>query len=121
MARAFIGGKEWQVRVDRDLGENWAVTVVPPAPRRGEPERGALIVKLQGNDRPSVLKGGLEILQKAGHLERFELDAADLPPPEPEKPAAPAPAEKPAAPVAEKPASEKAPAAPKPPADKPAT
>jgi hypothetical protein len=80
MARAFIGGTECEVHVDRDLGESWAVTVVPPEARKGQPQRTPLVVKLQGNDKAAVTKGALEILQKRGDIERFELDA---PPPEP--------------------------------------
>ena len=71
MARAFIGSTECTVHVDRDLGESWAVSVVPPA-APGQPT-APLVVKLQGNDREKVTKGALEILQKAGQIERFEL------------------------------------------------
>ncbi len=70
MARAFVGSIECRVTVDRDLGETWAVTVYPP------PVSGVAsaphIVKLQGNDRDSVVRGALEILQKAGRIDRFE-------------------------------------------------
>jgi hypothetical protein len=71
MARAFIGSTECTVHVDRDLGESWAVSVVPPS-APGEPA-APLVVKLQGNDREKAMKGGLEILQKAGKIDRFEL------------------------------------------------
>jgi hypothetical protein len=37
-------------------------------------------VKLQGNDRDAVTKGALEILQKRGDIERFELDLPPAPP-----------------------------------------
>jgi hypothetical protein len=101
MAKAFIGGVEHVVHVDRDLGESWAVSVVPVGPARVVSDTGMLVVKLQGNDRASVLRGGLEILQKSGQIERFELAPEDLPEPEPEKPAAPAaPAAAPAKPAA---------------------
>jgi ribosomal protein L25 (general stress protein Ctc) len=33
----------------------------------------AAVVKLQGNDRESVTRGALEILRKAGQIDRFEL------------------------------------------------
>lgn len=72
MARAFIGTTECIVRVDRDLGESWAVSVIPPPAAPGEPT-APLVVKLQGNDREKVMKGGLEILQKAGQIDRFEI------------------------------------------------
>jgi len=90
MARAFIGNVTCQVLVDRDLGDSWAVTVMPPpGARNGDRAVAPLVVKLQGDGRNQVAKGALEILQKAGQIDRFELD---LPP-------APAPAE--GAPAAE--------------------
>ncbi len=71
MARAFVGVTECRVTIDRDLGETWAVTVYPP-PVNGAPS-APLVVKLQGNDRETVTRGALEILQKAGRIDRFEL------------------------------------------------
>ncbi len=71
MARAYVGSRECQVTVDRDLGESWAVTVIPP-PVDGRPA-APQVVKLVGNDRESVTRGALEILQKAGRIDRFEL------------------------------------------------
>jgi hypothetical protein len=71
MARAFVGVQECRVTVDRDLGETWAVTVHPP-PVKGVPS-APHVVKLQGNDRDSATRGALEILQKAGRIDRFEL------------------------------------------------
>jgi hypothetical protein len=68
MARAFIGSMECQVQVDKDLGDSWAVSVVPPA-GSGTP---ALVVKLQGNDKEKATKGALEVLQKSGKIDRFE-------------------------------------------------
>ncbi len=68
MARAFIGETECQVNVDKDLGDSWAVSVVPPA-NRG---LATLVVKLQGEDPEKVAKGALEILQKSGKIDRFE-------------------------------------------------
>lgn len=65
MARAFIGSTECRVTVDRDLGDTWAVTVHPP-------QAAPLVVKLQGNDKEKARKGALEILQKAGSIDRFE-------------------------------------------------
>jgi len=70
MARAFVGSVECRVTVDRDLGDNWAVTVYPP-PRGDEPVPPH-IVKLVGNDRESAVRGALEILQRAGRIDRFE-------------------------------------------------
>ena len=71
MARAFFGSLEYRVTVDRDLGDTWAVTVQPP-PVKNVPS-APYIVKLQGNDRESATRGALEILQKAGRIDRFEL------------------------------------------------
>jgi hypothetical protein len=71
MVRAFIKDVECQVTVDRDLGETWAVAVLPP-PRQGVPS-APLVVKLQGNDREACTRGALEILQRAGTIDRFEL------------------------------------------------
>jgi hypothetical protein len=72
MAKAFVGGVECKVHVDRDLGESWAVSVVPPSAPKGGPAFPPLVVKLQGNDREAVMKGALEILLKAGKIERWE-------------------------------------------------
>jgi hypothetical protein len=69
MARAFIGAVECRVTVDRDLGDTWAVAVVPTGGARAKP----LVVKLQGVDREKAVKGALEILQKGGQIDRFEI------------------------------------------------
>jgi hypothetical protein len=74
MARAFIGNVECQVTCDKDLGDSWAVAVVPPAPaRKGDRSLPPLVVKLQGNDQEKVTKGALEILQQRGQIDRYEL------------------------------------------------
>jgi hypothetical protein len=87
--------------------------VVPPA---GSP-LPQQVVKLQGNDRYSVIKGALTTLAARGLIERYELDPAPPAPPAP-APAAPAPAAPaPAAPAPAAPAAAAAPAAP--PAAKP--
>ena len=72
MARAFIKSVECRVEVDQDLGDSWAVSVVPPPPRKGEPALPPLVVKLQGVDREKITIGALEILKKAGKIDRFE-------------------------------------------------
>ena len=71
MATAFIGSMECRVHVDKDLGDTWAVTVYPPP--RGRDTAAPLVVKLQGNDKEKATKGALEILQKAGRIDRFDL------------------------------------------------
>jgi hypothetical protein len=74
MARAFIGTVECQVTVDKDLGDSWAVAVLPPPPsRKGERSIAPLVVKLQGEDQAKVTKGALEILQQRGDIDRFDL------------------------------------------------
>jgi len=74
MARAFIGEVECLVNVDRDLGDSWAVSVVPPPPRhKGERPLSPLVVKLLGDDREKITQGALEILQRAGQIDRFEI------------------------------------------------
>ncbi len=72
MARAFIKNVECRVDVDQDLGDTWAVTVVPPAAGPGRAPLPPLVVKLQGVDKDKVTVGALEILQKAGKIDRFE-------------------------------------------------
>lgn len=67
MARAFIGTVECRVTVDKDLGDSWAVAVIPPGL-----VNPPLVVKLQGVDKEKVTKGALEILQKQGKIDRFE-------------------------------------------------
>jgi hypothetical protein len=67
MARAFIGNVECRVTVDRDLGDTWAVAVIPAGPV------APLVVKLQGVDKEKATKGALEILQKQGKIDRFEV------------------------------------------------
>ena len=69
MARAFIGAVECRVTVDKDLGDSWAVAVIPSDASRAAPQ----VVKLQGNDKEQITKGALEILQKQGLIDRFEL------------------------------------------------
>ena len=32
MARAYIGNTPCEVFVDKDLGDNWAISVIPPRP-----------------------------------------------------------------------------------------
>jgi len=89
MARAFIGAVECRVTADRDLGDTWAIAVIPTGGAKAKP----MVVKLQGVDKEKCVKGALEILQKAGQIDRFEHDVPATPPPA-------APAAAPAAPAA---------------------
>ena len=72
MPRAFIGSMECRVVVDKDLGDTWAVSVYPPSSSSTNPA-APLVVKLQGNDKSLATKGALEVLQKTGKIDRFEL------------------------------------------------
>jgi hypothetical protein len=96
MASATVNGVLCRVTADKDLGDSWAVAVVPPAGSQLPPQ----VVKLQGNDRAAVIKGALTTLKARGSIERFELDPAPPAPPAPVAPAAPAAAAPPATPAA---------------------
>ena len=74
MARAYIRNIPCEVFADKDLGDTWAISVIPPKPRApGEPFLSPLVMKLQGEDREKCVVGALEILQKAGKIDRFEV------------------------------------------------
>jgi hypothetical protein len=74
MAKAFIGNVECRVTVDKDLGDTWAVAVIPPPPsRKGERPLPPLVLKLQGEDREKIMKGALELFQQRGQIDRFEV------------------------------------------------
>ncbi len=74
MAKAFIGTVECQVTCDKDLGDSWAVAVVPPPPsRRGERSRPPVVIKLQGEDKEKITKGALELFQQRGQIDRYEI------------------------------------------------
>jgi len=72
MARAYIGNTPCEVFADKDLGDTWAISVVPPR-SNGLPILSPLVMKLQGDDREKCVIGALEILQKAGKIDRFEV------------------------------------------------
>lgn len=90
MASAKVSGVQCRVTADKDLGDSWAVAVLPPA---GSP-LAPRIVKLQGNDRAACIKGALTTLKARGEIDSFELDPA---PPAPAAPVTP-PGTPPAAP-----------------------
>jgi hypothetical protein len=73
MAKAFIGDIECAVHADKDLGDSWAVTVVPPPAAKGATQHVPLVVKLQGASPEAIVKGALEILQQRGAISRYEL------------------------------------------------
>lgn len=80
MAKAFIEDVECAVTVDQDLGDSWAVTVVPPRAAKGATQHAPLVVKLQGESPEKIVKGALEILQQRGAISRYELDPVDQAP-----------------------------------------
>lgn len=84
MASAMVGGVQCRVTADKDLGDSWAIAVVPPAGSPVAPR----IVKLQGNDRAAVIKGALTTLKSRGEIDSFELDPAPVAPPAPPAPPA---------------------------------
>jgi len=74
MARAFIGNVECQVTMDKDLGDSWAIAIIPPPPsRKGERSLPPLVLKLQGEDKEKILKGALELFQQRGQIDRYEI------------------------------------------------
>jgi len=75
MATAIVSGVQCRVTADKDLGDSWAIAVVPPPGSPVAPR----IVKLQGNDRAAVIKGALTVLKSSGQIDSFELDPAPAP------------------------------------------
>ncbi|HEY3446965.1 MAG TPA: hypothetical protein VGK67_11405 [Myxococcales bacterium] len=76
MPRARIHGVDHEVRVTRDLSDNWAVEVapIPAVPRKFDvykPHPAALMVKLHANGREAAAQAALEILKAAGKIDDF--------------------------------------------------
>lgn len=76
MPRARIKGVDYEVRVTRDIAENWAVEIapIPPTPRKFEIYKNfpaTLIVKLHANSREAAAKGALEQLKAQGRIDDF--------------------------------------------------
>lgn len=100
MAHATIKGQRHDVRISRDLADNWALEVYPqPAPGQikvSEPYKNwpsPLCLKICANSREDALLQGLEHMKKLGQLDDFHLDPDERPAPPPvaaEKPKAPA-------------------------------
>ena len=77
MARARMGGRECEVRITRDLGDNnWSVEV---APRRAEPRKWELykaspsvfLVKLHADSREAAAHAALGLLKQAKEIDDF--------------------------------------------------
>ena len=97
MAHATIRGQRQEIRISRDLADNWALEVYPsPAPgqiKSSEPYKNwpsPLCLKICANSRADALLQGLEHLKKLGQIDDFHLEPD-------ERPAAPAAATKPGA------------------------
>lgn len=76
MAKATIAGVEHEVRVTRDLSDNWAVEVasVPASPRKWErykPSPPKLLVKVHADSRDDAAKAVLEQLKASGRIDDF--------------------------------------------------
>ena len=76
MPHARIQGVDHEVRVTRDLGENWAVEVapIPKTPRKWEvykPYPAVLLIKLRATSREAAAKAALEQLKAEGKIQEF--------------------------------------------------
>lgn len=76
MPRARIQGRDYEVRVTRDLADSWAVEVAPlgapPRPvERYKPTPPILLVKLRATSAEAAARGALETLKQQGKLDDF--------------------------------------------------
>ncbi len=82
MARARVKGTEFEVRVVRDLADNYAVQLVPPqAPRDARKPKSVarafeeppseLVIKVMADNAEAALKTGLELLKQYGKIDDF--------------------------------------------------
>jgi hypothetical protein len=88
MAHATVGGKRHEVRVIKDLGDNWSIEVFPPPDARKaktsepfKPHPASLCLKIYADTREDALLHGLEHMQKLGKIEAFHLEANERPNP----------------------------------------
>jgi hypothetical protein len=97
MAFATVKGARWEVRVTRDLTDNWAVEVFP-LPPKGTVKKSEvykdwpvpLVMKVYADSELDALRCGLEHLKKLGRLDDYTLEKGEEapPPPPPVSPAA---------------------------------
>ncbi|MBI5545170.1 MAG: hypothetical protein HY901_14870 [Deltaproteobacteria bacterium] len=78
MPRARSHGSEHEVRVTRDLSDNWAVEIapIPASPRKWEPykpEPAVLLVKLHATSRDAAARAALEQLKQQGKIDDFSV------------------------------------------------
>lgn len=88
MAHATVKGKQHDVRVIRDLGENWSLEIFPtPDPKKvktAEPFKPwpvPLCLKICADSREDALLYGLEHLKQGGKIDDFHLEASERPVP----------------------------------------
>jgi hypothetical protein len=76
MAKAKIDGVEYDVRVTRDLTDNWAVEIapIPAVPRKWEvykPVPPRILVKVHADTREAAAKAVLEQLKASKKIDDF--------------------------------------------------
>jgi hypothetical protein len=94
MAYATVAGRRYNVRVVRDLTENWSLEVYP-VPGQGkiktfEPFKNwpvPLCIKLRADSREDALSMGLEQMKKHGQIDDFHLEPEERPQPPTKGPA----------------------------------
>jgi hypothetical protein len=97
MAYVTIKGTRHNVRIMKDLGENWSLEVYPE-PSKGfkafEPFKNwptPLCLKILADSKEDALQSGLEHMKKLGQIDEFHLEPNERPAPPPPPPAKPAP------------------------------
>jgi len=77
MAKATWEGKECDVRVDRDLEQNWAVSILSgefdPVSLIKRPA-APLIIKVRAKSRWLALDGGLRHLKALGRIQDYSIE-----------------------------------------------
>ena len=76
MAKARIAGVEYDVRVTRDITDNWAVEIAqaPAVPRKWEvykPYPSKILVKVHADTREAAAKAVLERLKATQKIDDF--------------------------------------------------
>ena len=76
MPRARIHGVDFEVRVTRDLSDNWAVEIVPVpgTPRKLEVYKASpaqIVLKVHATSREAAAKAALDQLKQWGKIDDF--------------------------------------------------
>lgn len=95
MAYATVNGRKHNVRVTRDLADNWSVEVYPEPPpgaiKVSEPYKNwpvPLVMKVNAESREDALVCALEHMKNKGAISDFHVDEHEKPKPrDPKKPA----------------------------------